>query len=286
MSNLIRLPVLTNLDTFTQSSAKSFGMAKKNRINLSYVGENIKKIRQAKKLSQADFSKIFNLARASVGAYEEGRSEPKIEMLISMANYFGISIDALLTRKLTVNEIFNVNTLNEKLNRAHQLKGSPKRSDRTVRLVKADGYLDYVVHHPEKSFLDSLEETGFPSLNQRPNMAFEMNGTEMTVGNHGIKHGDILFGKEVDKKEVDTLINKVLVVITDRELVIRRLSRMESHILILSADDTQYTDKPIKIDTVFKVFEVVTVASQYIPVPDNTEDRLSRIEEELKKLKR
>lgn len=261
-------------------------MAKKNRINLSYVGENIKKIRQAKKLSQADFSKIFNLARASVGAYEEGRSEPKIEMLISMANYFGISIDALLTRKLTVNEIFKVNTLNEKLNRAHQLQGNSKRSDMTVRLVRAEGYLDYVVHHAEKSFLDNLEETGYPLLNHRPNMAFEMNGPEMTVGNNGIKHGDILFGKEVDKDELDASINKVLVVITDRELVIRRLNRLESQHIILSADDTQYNEKSFKTEVVFKVFEVVAVASQYIPVPDNTEDRLSRIEEELKKLKR
>ena len=62
-----------------------------------------------------DFSKFFNLARASVGAYEEGRSEPKIETLIAIANYFSMSIDALLTRKLTIAEIYKFNRLNEKL---------------------------------------------------------------------------------------------------------------------------------------------------------------------------
>ena len=73
---------------------------------LSFIGENIKKIRQVKKISQAEFSGLFNLARPSVGAYEEGRSEPKIETIIQIATYFRISIDVLLTRKLTVDEIF------------------------------------------------------------------------------------------------------------------------------------------------------------------------------------
>ena len=95
-------------------------MAKKNRNNLSFVGENIKKIRQVKKLSQADFSKVFNLARASVGAYEEGRSEPKIETLIAIANYFGVSIDELLTKRLTVTEILKFDHVNRKLDKAHR----------------------------------------------------------------------------------------------------------------------------------------------------------------------
>ena len=260
-------------------------MAKKNRINLSYVGENIKKIRQAKKMSQADFSKIFNLARASVGAYEEGRSEPKIEMLISMANYFGISIDALLTRKLTINEIFKVNTLNEKLNKAHQLKGDVKPSA-SVRFVRADSYLDFVVHHSQRSYVDSLDQTGFPDFGQRPDIAFEMSGTEMSVGNHGIKHGDILFGKEIGKKALKQAINNVFVVITDTELIIRRLTNQKGQELTLSADDSQYPAKSCNIKSIQKVFEIVAVASQYFPVPDKTEDRLSRIEEELKKLKK
>ncbi len=261
-------------------------MAKKNRINLSYVGENIKKIRQAKKLSQADFAKIFNLARASVGAYEEGRSEPKIEMLISMANYFGISIDSLLTRKLTVNEIFKVNTLNEKLNKAHQLKGSDRSPNLNVRLVRAGGHLDYVVHHTDKSFIDGLEQTGFPALSQQPDIAFEMNGTEMTIGDHGIKHGDILFGKELEKSEIDQLINKVLILVTDQELVIRRLTNLQSQEFILSADDSRYTDKTYKLDSIYKIYSVVAIASPHIPIPDKTEDRLSKIEEELKRLRK
>ncbi len=72
---------------------------------MSIIGKNIRKIRTVKKLSQAAFAEIFNLARPSVGAYEEERSEPKLETVIQIANYFGISIDSLLTKELTINDL-------------------------------------------------------------------------------------------------------------------------------------------------------------------------------------
>ncbi|MBC8084861.1 MAG: helix-turn-helix transcriptional regulator, partial [Hymenobacter sp.] len=74
---------------------------------MSYVGKNIRKIRTVKKLSQAAFAELFGLARPSVGAYEEGRSEPKMETLIQIAQHFGLSVDLLLTKELTVNELYN-----------------------------------------------------------------------------------------------------------------------------------------------------------------------------------
>jgi transcriptional regulator with XRE-family HTH domain len=76
---------------------------------MGIIGKNIRKIRTVKKLSQAAFAELFNLARPSVGAYEEGRSEPKIDTLIQIAQYFGISIDSLLTKELTINDLFNFN---------------------------------------------------------------------------------------------------------------------------------------------------------------------------------
>ena len=52
---------------------------------MSFIGKNIRKIRTIKKLSQADFAKIFELARPSVGAYEEERAEPKVDTIIQIA---------------------------------------------------------------------------------------------------------------------------------------------------------------------------------------------------------
>ena len=56
-------------------------------------------------MSQQSFAEMFDLKRGTLGAYEEGRSEPKIETIIKIANHFSIPIGDLLTKELTVNKL-------------------------------------------------------------------------------------------------------------------------------------------------------------------------------------
>tara|TARA_Y100000739_G_C20533840_1_gene430258 strand:+ start:273 stop:935 length:663 start_codon:yes stop_codon:yes gene_type:complete len=72
---------------------------------MSVIGKNIKKIRNTKGLSQTEFGKIFDLTRGSIGSYEEGRAEPKIETLKEIAKKFSISLDDIITKELTVNQL-------------------------------------------------------------------------------------------------------------------------------------------------------------------------------------
>jgi len=74
---------------------------------MSYIGKNIRKIRMSKKLTQTEFADLFDLKRTAVGSYEEGRAEPKIDTLIKIADYFSLSLDQLLRKELTINEIFH-----------------------------------------------------------------------------------------------------------------------------------------------------------------------------------
>ena len=76
---------------------------------MSFFGKNVKKIRGVKRLSQQAFADIFLLKRATLGAYEEGRSEPKIDTIIKVANHFSISIDVMLTKEITVNQLLRFN---------------------------------------------------------------------------------------------------------------------------------------------------------------------------------
>jgi transcriptional regulator with XRE-family HTH domain len=76
---------------------------------MSRIGKNIRKIRATKGLSQAAFANLFSITRASIGAYEEERAEPKTDIMLQIANYFSIPIEALLTEELTVNRLTNFN---------------------------------------------------------------------------------------------------------------------------------------------------------------------------------
>ena len=74
---------------------------------MSKIGSNIRKIRSVKALSQTEFAQLFKLSRASIGAYEEGRAEPKIDTAIEIAKYFNISLGDVFTKDLTVNQLTN-----------------------------------------------------------------------------------------------------------------------------------------------------------------------------------
>lgn len=69
------------------------------------LSKNIKKLRLFKNLNQAEFAALFDLKRPSVGAYEEGRAEPKLDTLIKISTYFDLSIDLIVKSELTVNQI-------------------------------------------------------------------------------------------------------------------------------------------------------------------------------------
>ena len=74
---------------------------------MSLIGQNIRKIRSVKSLSQQGFADLFKITRASVGAYEEGRAEPKTDTSILIARHFKLTLDQLITKDLSVNNILN-----------------------------------------------------------------------------------------------------------------------------------------------------------------------------------
>lgn len=58
--------------------------------------ENIKALRKAEKLNQADLGLIIGVTGASVSEYEKGRAKPTVDTLMKMAKHFDVSVDDLL----------------------------------------------------------------------------------------------------------------------------------------------------------------------------------------------
>ncbi len=60
------------------------------------IGENLKKLRKEKGLSQEQLADILNVSRQSVSKWESDLAYPETEKLIKLANLYDISIDSLL----------------------------------------------------------------------------------------------------------------------------------------------------------------------------------------------
>lgn len=60
------------------------------------IGERIKAERQKKGISQAALGEMLQITQQAVAKWERDLSEPDSQMLIKLANYFGVTIDYLL----------------------------------------------------------------------------------------------------------------------------------------------------------------------------------------------
>ncbi len=244
----------------------------------SNIGKNIKKIRSLKKLSQAGFAEIFDITRGSVGAYEEGRAEPKIATIIQIANYFGISIDLLLNKELSVSDLYSFDILNKKLDVAHKFTKAPEKAYRKggIGLVRVDNYLEYVVNYKNKDFVSNLPYIELPVNFKGSSRAFELNGSEMEYNHNGLHHGDILLAALVSPAQFK--IGNIYAIVTADGIITRRLQATTTKSIDLIADDPNYPTTSLKKDEILEAWQVKGAYTTYLNPPKMLDERILMLE--------
>lgn len=66
------------------------------------IGNQILNIREEKKLTQEEFGMLFHVTRQTVSNWENGKSYPDLQILVSMSNQFDVSLDVLLKEDPTM----------------------------------------------------------------------------------------------------------------------------------------------------------------------------------------
>ena len=59
----------------------------------------LKTLRKKKQITQKDLANALHISQTSVSKYERGESEPDLEMVIQMADFFGVPIDEFVRGK-------------------------------------------------------------------------------------------------------------------------------------------------------------------------------------------
>lgn len=77
--------------------------------------EKLKKLREAKNISQQEFAEKIFVSRSAVAKWEQGRGFPSIDSLQMIAKFYGVSIDELVSDKeIKILEIAATKTLSAK----------------------------------------------------------------------------------------------------------------------------------------------------------------------------
>lgn len=65
-------------------------------MNYCDFGETLKELRRSRNLTQKDFGAKVGLSKAVVSKYETGMGYPSFDVLVRIAQYFGVTTDYLL----------------------------------------------------------------------------------------------------------------------------------------------------------------------------------------------
>ncbi|NDV78227.1 helix-turn-helix domain-containing protein [Dysgonomonas sp. 511] len=176
---------------------------------MTQVGKNIKKIRNVRSLSQQAFADLFELTRGNISSYEEFRAEPKIEVIVRIAKYFGIPLADFIEKDLSVNELLHYNAElvleTEKLKIAQQLQKIP--------YIPALYINDYVEHYKDDSFFSQLPYIVVPSSSKLKLLALEVENQESMPEGFNFHNGDILVMEIVEKENIHRIVEKLGIMI-------------------------------------------------------------------------
>tara|TARA_R110002072_G_scaffold106447_2_gene232472 strand:+ start:16256 stop:17011 length:756 start_codon:yes stop_codon:yes gene_type:complete len=248
---------------------------------MSNFGKNIRKIRSVKTLSQQAFAELFDLKRGTLGAYEEGRSEPKIETIIKIANYFSIPIDDLLTKELTVNSL-----LKFKGNLTLEHDAVKRESFASVPCITDSNFADYITHSHKEHFVVDLPNLMLPVNPEKQFRGYTVQNLEMSTNDQGLFPKDIAIGEYIPPSVYKKLNNGILVLILTSEALILRRLFMTNKSIVLRADHKNVDDIEMNLKDVKEMWRIRYVF--YHRLPDNRqniEEKLERLEQEFAKLK-
>lgn len=215
------------------------------------IQANIRHLRTLKKFSQERFADELGWSRSMVGSYEEGRSEPPIERLIDLSNYFNIPIDILVRNDLRLAKDTSFIEVGNK--RVLFPVTVNEANEDLIEIVPAKASAGYLDGYADPEYIEQLQKIKLPFLPTGTHRAFPIKGDSMLP----VKDGAFVVAKFVENI-ADVKNGKTYIVLTKNDgLVYKRVHNQikDNGTLLLSSDNKTYKPYEVKAEDVLELWE-------------------------------
>lgn len=251
------------------------------------IAENIKHLRKKAGQTQEQFANEVGIKRSLVGAYEEGRAEPRLQTLIRIAEVFNVTADDMISKDLTtaapVMAREKVKVLSITVD---------QEDNENIELVPQKAAAGYLNGYSDPEYLSDLPRFRLPMLpGNATYRAFEISGDSMLP----IPSGSIIIGKYLESIS-DIKNGKTYVLLTSQEGVVYK--RVFNYIeergkLYLVSDNKQYSAYEVAPSEVMEVWEAKAFISVQFPDPESANELslekiaslVSNLQHEVKEIK-
>jgi transcriptional regulator with XRE-family HTH domain len=249
------------------------------------LSTNLKYLRKQQNLTQVQLAEKLEIKRSLIGAYEEGRAEPKLATLLKMGHVFQITVDQLINPDLP-NLLKNAASLNKP--NVKILSITVDSQDReNIELVPYKASAGYLNGYADPEFMEELPKFRLPMI-QSPGTyrAFEIKGDSMLP----IPSGTVIVGRYIENWNEIKDGTPCIVVSLQEGIVFKRIYQQQQQTTLrLHSDNPSYEPYEVKLEDVVELWEAKAYISTSFPMAEISLDRLTSLvldlQHEVQKLK-
>src|SRR3977135_642721 len=168
---------------------------------MAVANKNLKYLRKLRGWTQEEFAQKLRIKRSLLGAYEEERAEPRIDVLEVVCDIFKLTLDDLLRRDVSDNKT-------NYLAKRRAMKLAAGRTDIPFIPIKAAA--GYLAGYADPEFVDELNTFTLPMLTDGSYRAFEIVGDSMMP----TPSGSVIVCEKVD--DVGEVKNNLTYIVVSR----------------------------------------------------------------------
>ncbi|MDP2454495.1 MULTISPECIES: helix-turn-helix domain-containing protein [unclassified Kaistella] len=216
---------------------------------MSILSENMRYLRGQQKYSQQKIADNLLITRGRYAKYEDGSSEPPIEILIRLSKYYRISIDLLVGLDLSKYSLEKMMKLPD--NRTILPIMVDEKGENKIEIIPEKAQMGYLQGYSDPEYIEKLQTISLPFLRNGKFRAFPASGDSMPP----FKDGTFIVGKYVENVS-DLKKDKTYIFITQNEgVVYKRFEKKTSKSITVSSDNPLYKPYDIKLSELVEIWE-------------------------------
>ncbi len=216
---------------------------------MSQAGLNLKYLRKLRGWTQEEFANKLGIKRSLVGAYEEERADPRLDVLEEVADIFKLSLDELFLKDLSTESGSYL------MKRRKQKMMSEERN--VIHFVPVKAAAGYLSSYADSEFIDELNTFTLPMLSGGNYRAFEIIGDSMLP----TPSGSIIVGEKTESVE-DIKNNTAYIVVSRSEgIVYKRVVKnaKTKGKLMLVSDNPSYQPYQVNAEDIAELWAAQVV---------------------------
>jgi transcriptional regulator with XRE-family HTH domain len=218
---------------------------------MSIANKNLKYLRKLRGWTQEEFAQKLRIKRSLLGAYEEERADPRIEVLEVVADMFKLTLDDMLRKDLS-------DTRGNYITKRRAQKLANGRAE--IPFVPVKAAAGYMAGYGDPEFIDELNTFTLPMLGGGDYRAFEIVGDSMMP----TPSGSVIVGEKVQSLEEVKNSNTYIVVSRTEGIVYKRIMKnnRQKNKYTLVSDNPAYQPYSVNADDIVEVWQAQMIISK------------------------